>query len=440
MRHFSIFVIFFLLSTTALIAGVYSTPTIDGDLSDWDIDELRVDDSTTDSPWGSGDEFDNLWVTWDETNLYVGIEYTASSNAMIVYFDLGFSGGETDFNSTRGYNGVYPRNIIFNAEDDIDLLIASWDSSSPWVWSIVDNNSTDIHELCSIVGSTTVEIAIPWDVIYGDLVPCIVPTDTFIKTVGIIAGGDNWGSPDSAPDNSDTDGDEGPDLLSNLWSTSIDSDSNCIPDDEGPVPVTLSSFTAIQNQSDYAQIEWITQSESNLAGYNLYRNTENILDDAFKINPELISGFNNANEQQYSFTDESVEYDTEYLYWLEVVENSGITEFFGPIMVEIVNQPDNPSPPSSIITGLHQNYPNPFNPQTEVKFAVEESGNVELVVYNIRGQKIRTLYNGHADAGEYISITWDGKDFQQSEVSSGVYLYKLITENNIYLKRMILMK
>jgi len=210
--------------------------------------------------------------------------------------------------------------------------------------------------------------------------------------------------------------------------------------DDNPLPVTLSSFTAIQTEADFAQINWTTQSESDLSGYNIYRNIENHNESSTKVNTELIQGTNTSDEQNYNFLDCSVEVATEYYYWLESVELSGTIELFGPISVIIKNEPDNPIPPTAVVIGLHQNYPNPFNPATEIKFAIEESGNAELTIYNIKGQKVITLYNEYANAGEYVSVKWNGKDIQQSDVTSGVYMYKLKTANKEYLKKMLLMK
>ncbi len=108
----------FVFCTSLLFGVTYNTPTIDGSINiaagDWDSDELIVDDPNDDSAWGASSEMNNLWLTWDADNLYVGIEYTASGNAMIVYLDMSIVGGETDFNSNNGYTGAYPRNIIFN--------------------------------------------------------------------------------------------------------------------------------------------------------------------------------------------------------------------------------------------------------------------------------------------------------------------------------------
>jgi len=70
------------------------------------------------------------------------------------------------------------------------------------------------------------------------------------------------------------------------------------------------------------------------------------------------------------------------------------------------------------------NYPNPFNPSTTISYSIHEESKVELSIYNIKGQKIKSLLKDQITAGEH-SIIWDGKDDAGKKVSSGVYLYKL---------------
>lgn len=86
------------------------------------------------------------------------------------------------------------------------------------------------------------------------------------------------------------------------------------------------------------------------------------------------------------------------------------------------------------------NYPNPFNPSTTISFLILEEGIVELSVYNIKGQKIRSLLNDQITTGEH-SIVWDGKDASGKKVGSGIYLYRLNVNGKIEaIKKGILLK
>ena len=85
------------------------------------------------------------------------------------------------------------------------------------------------------------------------------------------------------------------------------------------------------------------------------------------------------------------------------------------------------------------NYPNPFNPETKIYFTAEYAANTELFIYNIKGQKIKTLINKNLPAGEH-SVVWDGKDENGKPVASGIYYYQLNTGKNPISKKMLLMK
>jgi hypothetical protein len=73
---------------------------------------------------------------------------------------------------------------------------------------------------------------------------------------------------------------------------------------------------------------------------------------------------------------------------------------------------------------LHQNYPNPFNPSTDIKYDLPDYGHVALSIFNVVGQKVRTLVDEFKEAG-YHRIVWDGKDDLGNGVASGIYLYRI---------------
>ncbi|GAF67717.1 unnamed protein product, partial [marine sediment metagenome] len=88
---------------------------------------------------------------------------------------------------------------------------------------------------------------------------------------------------------------------------------------------------------------------------------------------------------------------------------------------------------------LLQNYPNPFNLSTIVEYSIPEPLPVTLEIYNIEGQRIRTLEQGYKPVGRY-STKWDGKDFAGNELSSGIYFYQLKAGSFRETKKMILIK
>ena len=83
---------------------------------------------------------------------------------------------------------------------------------------------------------------------------------------------------------------------------------------------------------------------------------------------------------------------------------------------------------------LYQNFPNPFNPATIISYKLNQSGFVTLKVYNLVGQVVKTLVNEYQESGTF------SEQFDASELSSGIYLYKLQVNNYTSVKRMTLIK
>ncbi|MDP8203467.1 MAG: T9SS type A sorting domain-containing protein, partial [Candidatus Tenebribacter mawsonii] len=89
---------------------------------------------------------------------------------------------------------------------------------------------------------------------------------------------------------------------------------------------------------------------------------------------------------------------------------------------------------------LSQNFPNPFNPETTIEFSIQQKSYIGLSVYNIKGQKIKTLAHNEFDIGSH-SIIWNGDDESGNSISSGLYLYKLIVNGKTKsVKKCLLLK
>ncbi|MCH7820268.1 MAG: T9SS type A sorting domain-containing protein, partial [Candidatus Marinimicrobia bacterium] len=83
---------------------------------------------------------------------------------------------------------------------------------------------------------------------------------------------------------------------------------------------------------------------------------------------------------------------------------------------------------------LSQNYPNPFNPETVIEYALPQSGDVSLVVYNLNGEEVRRWDLQGQPAGIH-SVSWDA-----SSVASGIYLYRLVAGNFVETRKMVFIK
>ncbi len=122
------------------------------------------------------------------------------------------------------------------------------------------------------------------------------------------------------------------------------------------------------------------------------------------------------------------------------------TAWFDDLSVEeiihITSVPDEPFVHEADIPvqfSLEQNYPNPFNPETSIRYTLQRSGAVRLDIYNLMGQRVRTLIDEYCSAGSY-KVVWDGMDDRGNRAVSGVYIYQLRANDAVATRKMILLK
>ncbi len=214
---------------------------------------------------------------------------------------------------------------------------------------------------------------------------------------------------------------------------------------DSTLPVELSSFTAtltqLQNQ-DVVRLNWITQSETQVSGYNVLRNSSNEADGAMQLNIGLIEASNTSMAANYEFIDPEIQPGTIY-YWLQSNDFNGSVQLFGPISV-LVATGDNPdlTPGIGVTTTLNDPYPNPVsisNPRVLIPFTLSSKSSVKLDIYNLKGQLIWSYGNKNADAGLY-NIEWNGRDMRGKIISSGVYYCRLNSENYQGVKKLVMIK
>lgn len=88
---------------------------------------------------------------------------------------------------------------------------------------------------------------------------------------------------------------------------------------------------------------------------------------------------------------------------------------------------------------LHQNYPNPFNPTTTIMYSVQEPGGVNLTIFNLLGQEVRTLVDAVQSAGEY-SVSWDGRNGAGGFVGGGPYFYRMRVNDVVQTRSMLFLR
>ena len=190
-----------------------------------------------------------------------------------------------------------------------------------------------------------------------------------------------------------------------------------------PTPVELVDFSAHLN-GEGVELKWKTETEVNNYGFNVERlsslpgtNWESI---------GFIEGHGNSNSPKYyNYLDKGIKRPGTHNYRLKQIDNDGSYEYSNIININI-------SIPGSYF--LSQNFPNPFNPETKIDFSIAQKQMVTIRVYNSLGQRVAELLNEEKEAGKY-SVIFDG-----SQLTSGIYIYSLETENSVINKKMTLLK
>ncbi|MCI0514270.1 GDSL-type esterase/lipase family protein [candidate division KSB1 bacterium] len=190
--------------------------------------------------------------------------------------------------------------------------------------------------------------------------------------------------------------------------------------------VELSNFSATVEAYQGVALTWETSYEHDNMGFNILRG--NSKDGEYKrLNRALIPA---REDLQYEYFDRNIQSGRTYYYVLEDVEYAGRKNLHAPIAIEI-ERPEN--------FELAQNYPNPFNPMTRIRYQLPEPARVMLVIYNITGQRIRTLVQEAQPAG-YHFVVWDGCNEAGQMVASGIYFYQLVTPKFHQIRRMVLLR
>lgn len=203
------------------------------------------------------------------------------------------------------------------------------------------------------------------------------------------------------------------------------------------LPVELTAFMATGTAENFVRLTWITQSETDVMGYYVYRNSENSFATATRIS-SLIEAQNQTNTTHYTFVDDEVENGL-YYYWLQNLDYNGGDAIHGPVSYNVLVQDPDPETPPVVVTGFNAVYPNPFNPTAFLSYTLAEPGNVDVMVLNSRGQIVRTLNQGFQTAGLH-GFHWDGKNAQGIECTSGIYLFRLKVGEASYTRKAVLVK
>jgi len=204
------------------------------------------------------------------------------------------------------------------------------------------------------------------------------------------------------------------------------------------LPVTLSSFTALTVSSGSVMLSWTTQSETNMMGYHVYRSENNQLSESLRISDFFIPARNQSTETHYQFTDENIQEEHTYYYWLSSYDLDGSNNYYGPVMVNTHHE--DPTPPVVVSeTCLHSAFPNPANPSTMISFDLTEDSWVDITLYNIKGQAVRKLTSNLYQKGKH-QIIWNGNDDQGKACSTGIYFCQMKSQNYQAIRKIMILK
>ena len=190
-----------------------------------------------------------------------------------------------------------------------------------------------------------------------------------------------------------------------------------------PTPLVL-----LYSDDTHVDLQWEPSMDDDFQYFEVHRATNADFTDASVIDMTTSPGT----------SDTDITVGQTYYYQVVAVDaNGNVSDGSNVVTTYIVSVDDTEILPTAY--GLSQNFPNPFNPTTSIEFALPEASEVSLEIYNLLGQKVRTLVNGYVPAG-YINTSWDGLNQNGKEVSSGTYIYRLQTAEQTFSKKMVLMK
>ncbi len=205
---------------------------------------------------------------------------------------------------------------------------------------------------------------------------------------------------------------------------SLPSESVIVPVHFPYAPVNLE----VESSRDTVFIHWDDSeyaSPEEIVRYKIYQSSS------------LLNNMYISNNREYEIS--GLQSD-EYTYRIKAIYDFGESGYSDTASVLVEYVGNGTEDIEQYTTDLSGNYPNPFNPETTIEFSLKEQSYTQLSIYNLKGQKVKTLVNAQLDKGNH-STTWKGDDDNGSKVGSGVYFYKLqVNGKTIDLRKCLLLK
>ncbi len=190
----------------------------------------------------------------------------------------------------------------------------------------------------------------------------------------------------------------------------------------GLVATTFSGFVAGQTEQG-VELSWEVESDDVILGFDVIRRELNE-----PLGISIVAGEFLPAETR-TFIDRDVQPGSTYEYTVVAVTKGDGRVHSCPVQVRV----------SVKELSLGQNQPNPFNPNTQIPFYLPTVSEIELGVFSVEGQLIRTLFTGTKPAGSH-NVEWDGRDEDGGDVASGVYFCRLAAGKRTITRKMVLLK
>ena len=190
------------------------------------------------------------------------------------------------------------------------------------------------------------------------------------------------------------------------------------------LPVELTYFGAVLDQG-HVHLSWATASESNNAGFEVQRRTNNGTQTGWSSLGFIEGQGHSIEPVEYAFRDDVGELAGHtVVYRLKQVDFDGSVAFSGESKVDV------PAPEGYALSA----YPNPFNPTTTIQYEVPATGPIKLDVFDVQGRRVASLVDHVQTAGRHTVL------FDASDLSSGTYIYRLETEGHVLTNTILLVK
>ena len=350
---------------------------------------------------------------------------TTANSVKVINF-----GTSTDVNQGTFLYGVSQspaKNFLF-VYDNVE------GTGRPIAGSIIENDGLDLSDITQILGSykTNVDnVSGAW----GVIIPNSVGTKGFsgIKRVE----SRNLSDGSLYAQATDSDG-VWPSGANTVNPRGGDGTPIVLNENDATLPVELSAFTANINSQGGITVMWVTQSETGVNGYYVNRATVNNLSEALRIS-SLIPASNTSQQQVYVYNDNELYEPGTYYYWLEIQDIDGVVSYYGSRSVTFGGNGNNGTPEIPLVTGIRSIYPNPFNPSATIMYELDQPANVNIEIYNNRGQIVRSFNLGQQEKNRY-KLLWDGTDNSGSACGTGIYFVKMQAGKETFVKKAALVK